>query len=63
MKRWSQVGLLLLWVGLFSCSKPVVVPVSQALAAIDTLMQCQPDSALNLLLENPVEYRLINNNY
>ena len=50
MKRWSQVGLLLLWVGLFSCSKPTIVPVSQALAAIDTLMQCQPDSALNRLL-------------
>ena len=50
MKRWSQVGLLLLWVGLFSCSKPAVVPVSQALADIDTLMQCQPDSALNRLL-------------
>ena len=50
MKRWSPIGLLLLWVGLFSCSKPAVVPVSQALADIDTLMQCQPDSALNRLL-------------
>ena len=55
MKRWSPIGLLLLWVGLFACSKPTVVPVSQELAAIDTLMQSRPDSALMLLVDTTMD--------
>ena len=55
MKRWSPIGLLLVLAGLWSCAKPSVVPVSQELAAIDTLMQSRPDSALRLLVDTPVD--------
>ena len=55
IKRFGIIGCLVLL--MLACAKPVpsVWEASPKLAAIDTLMQSQPDSALTLLLDSTMD--------